>query len=181
MTITKLCLTLPLVLGAVSASASPYPNDMADVQIFSPLHPIVTNHRAVNPVIRRDDFNFSSDSTGCGSFEKVCGNYCIKATYTCCPDKQGGCSLDETCQLGDNGQYGCCPIGSTCTGDGGSRQDDDSDSDSDSDSGSGNGGSSSDSDSDSSGDSGVAGLRPELGVAGLLMLGTAGIVMLGGL
>lgn len=171
--ITKLSFTLPLILGAVSvsASASPYPNDIADVQIFSPLHPIVTNHKAVNPVIRRDDYDFNN-STGCGSFEKVCGNYCIKATYTCCPDKQGGCPLDETCQLGDNGQYGCCPIGSTCTGDGGSQQDDDS--------GSGSGGSS-DSNSNSSVDSGVAGLRPELGVTGLLMLGTAGIVMAGGL
>lgn len=253
MSISKLCIALPLVLGAVSAS--PSPNEIAEAETFSPLNKLVTGHRAV-PAIRRDlNSSFSFDNSGCDFSEKVCGNWCIDITYTCCPDQEGGCPLDERCQMGDNGKYGCCPIGEICVGDGGSVIEDDGDSDSDIDSGSGSSedssssssdssssdsgsGSSSDfsgsdssisdssnsdssssdssssdsglnsgpsssdsnnstanSDSSSSSDSGsnsgpsvsgpntggAAGLRPELGVAGMLMLGTAGVVITGAL
>jgi hypothetical protein len=51
--------------------------------------------------------------------QKTCGNVCIDITDTCCPDGSGGCNLGNYCVLGDNGEYGCCPIGEICVGDGG--------------------------------------------------------------
>lgn len=61
------------------------------------------------------------NATACESGDKVCGAFCIPGTYTCCPDLEGGCSATSVCQQGDNGVYGCCPIGETCTGDGGAE------------------------------------------------------------
>jgi len=55
----------------------------------------------------------------CLSGSKVCGDYCILSSYTCCPDRQGGCRASQYCSLGDNGEYGCCDDGEVCTGDGG--------------------------------------------------------------
>lgn len=55
----------------------------------------------------------------CSSGYKVCGTGCILNSYTCCPDQAGGCPSNEYCVLGTNGQYGCCPDGETCVGDGG--------------------------------------------------------------
>lgn len=52
---------------------------------------------------------------------KVCGAYCIPGNHTCCPDLEGGCSPRHICQKGDNAVYGCCPIGETCTSDGGAE------------------------------------------------------------
>jgi len=65
---------------------------------------------------------FRRDSVSCDPGDKVCGSYCIPSNYTCCPDLQGGCATSTTvCQLGNNGVYGCCPIGDVCTGDGGAE------------------------------------------------------------
>jgi hypothetical protein len=63
----------------------------------------------------------SGNSTSCSTNDKVCGAFCIPSDYTCCPDLEGGCSADSTCQKGDNDVYGCCPDGDTCTGDGGAE------------------------------------------------------------
>lgn len=63
----------------------------------------------------------SGNATQCASGDKVCGEFCIPTTYTCCPDLEGGCAANTECQKGDNGVYGCCPSGNTCTGDGGSE------------------------------------------------------------
>lgn len=51
---------------------------------------------------------------------KSCGDGCIQLDYTCCPDMAGGCpTATSYCSLGDNGEYGCCPLGEVCGGDGG--------------------------------------------------------------
>ncbi len=70
----------------------------------------------------------TGNATSCEESDKVCGAFCIPSNYTCCPDLEGGCSTSKAfCQEGDNGVYGCCPIGDTCTGDGGAQfLDDDS-------------------------------------------------------
>lgn len=68
----------------------------------------------------------SGNATQCASGDSVCGEFCIPSTYTCCPDLEGGCAANTECQKGDNGVYGCCPSGSTCTGDGGAEFIDDS-------------------------------------------------------
>lgn len=58
----------------------------------------------------------------CAEINEVdCGAVCIPIGWTCCPDGSGGCSAQEQCWLGDNGQYGCCPLGETCAGPGGSQ------------------------------------------------------------
>jgi hypothetical protein len=74
----------------------------------------------------------TGNATACESGDKVCGAFCIPGTYTCCPDLEGGCSTSKSvCQEGDDGVYGCCPIGETCTGNGGAEfLDDASDDDS---------------------------------------------------
>jgi hypothetical protein len=51
--------------------------------------------------------------------EKDCGTGCIPLTYTCCPDRAGGCPASAVCWLGTNGRYGCCPLGLVCDGPGG--------------------------------------------------------------
>jgi hypothetical protein len=63
---------------------------------------------------------FARDVT-CESGDVVCGDTCIPESYTCCPDKLGGCRATEVCQMGDNDEYGCCPQGEICSGDGGSE------------------------------------------------------------
>lgn len=63
----------------------------------------------------------TGNATSCDSGDKVCGAYCIPSDYTCCPDLEGGCSADTTCQMGDNDVYGCCATGETCSGDGGAE------------------------------------------------------------
>jgi len=42
------------------------------------------------------------------------GDHCCNADGDYCPS-------DETCSIGDNGVAGCCPIGESCTGDGGTQ------------------------------------------------------------
>ena len=63
---------------------------------------------------------FARDVT-CESGDVACGDTCIPESYTCCPDKLGGCKADEECQMGDNDEYGCCPEGEICSGDGGAE------------------------------------------------------------
>lgn len=48
-----------------------------------------------------------------------CGTGCVPVGYTCCPDESGGCPATARCDKGDNGEYGCCRLGRTCSGDGG--------------------------------------------------------------
>lgn len=56
----------------------------------------------------------------CPSGDKVCGtSSCIPLSYTCCPSGDGGCPAGYDCEKGDNGEYGCCPVGKNCSGDGG--------------------------------------------------------------
>jgi hypothetical protein len=59
----------------------------------------------------------SVDISG-ASTDFSCGDLCLPHSYTCCPDKLGGCPQDASCVKGDNGVYGCCPEGGKCTGDG---------------------------------------------------------------
>jgi hypothetical protein len=70
----------------------------------------------MSPLHRRQLIELSCAESGM----KDCGTDCIPITYTCCPSGAGGCPTATTeCQLMDNGEYGCCPIGETCVGDGG--------------------------------------------------------------
>lgn len=55
----------------------------------------------------------------CGIAEEDCGIGCIPLGWTCCPDGSGGCGILETCVMGTNDEYGCCPIGARCVGEGG--------------------------------------------------------------
>jgi hypothetical protein len=64
---------------------------------------------------------FARADVECDSGDVVCGETCIPESYTCCPDKLGGCKADEQCQMGDNDEYGCCPEGEICSGDGGAE------------------------------------------------------------
>ncbi|KAI8721258.1 hypothetical protein NCS52_00573000 [Fusarium sp. LHS14.1] len=52
---------------------------------------------------------------------KDCGTGCIQQDWTCCPSKAGGCPPTAYCDVGTNGEYGCCPNGSQCGGDGGAN------------------------------------------------------------
>ena len=64
---------------------------------------------------------FARADVTCESGDVVCGETCIPESYTCCPDKLGGCKANEQCQMGDNKEYGCCPEGEICSGDGGAE------------------------------------------------------------
>lgn len=64
---------------------------------------------------------FARADVTCASGDIICGETCIPESYTCCPDKLGGCNADEQCQMGDNDEYGCCPQGEICSGDGGAE------------------------------------------------------------
>lgn len=70
----------------------------------------------LSPLDRRQLVELSCAESGM----KDCGSDCIPFTYTCCPGGAGGCpTASSVCELADNGEYGCCPIGETCVGDGG--------------------------------------------------------------
>lgn len=51
--------------------------------------------------------------------QKDCGKGCIDLGWTCCPDGAGGCGPSDVCNMGNNGQYNCCPRGKVCDGPGG--------------------------------------------------------------
>ncbi|KAK0701142.1 hypothetical protein B0T21DRAFT_300784, partial [Apiosordaria backusii] len=51
--------------------------------------------------------------------QQTCGDGCVPVDYTCCPTQEGACAPGFECQLGDNDEYGCCPEGEECVGDGG--------------------------------------------------------------
>ncbi|KAK4195148.1 hypothetical protein QBC40DRAFT_289586 [Triangularia verruculosa] len=51
--------------------------------------------------------------------QQTCGDGCVPVDYTCCPTQEGACAPGFNCQLGDNDEYGCCPDGQECVGDGG--------------------------------------------------------------
>ncbi|POR34873.1 GPI anchored serine-threonine rich protein [Tolypocladium paradoxum] len=55
--------------------------------------------------------------------EKPCGDGYMQLSYTCCPDEAGGCPATARCELADNSEYGCYPLGKTCTGPGGATTD----------------------------------------------------------
>lgn len=55
----------------------------------------------------------------CGLTQEDCGTGCIPLGWTCCPDGSGGCGILETCVMGSNDEYGCCPVGRRCVGEGG--------------------------------------------------------------
>ncbi|KAK7408385.1 hypothetical protein QQX98_009425 [Neonectria punicea] len=55
--------------------------------------------------------------------QKDCGDGCIDLSWTCCPGGDGGCPSTSVCFLGNNGEYGCCPRGTTCEGAGGASTD----------------------------------------------------------
>ncbi|MCJ1444559.1 MAG: hypothetical protein MMC23_005061 [Stictis urceolatum] len=74
-------------------------------------------------VAKRSPLLTSRQSTDCYSTEKICGDGCILESYTCCPDQSGGCPSYAFCDKGDNGEYGCCPEGESCSGDGGVNTD----------------------------------------------------------
>jgi len=52
---------------------------------------------------------------------KDCGDGCIDMAWTCCVDNKGGCPPTKYCSLGNNGDYGCCPVGKVCGGPGGAN------------------------------------------------------------
>ncbi|GES63076.1 hypothetical protein ATEIFO6365_0014012400 [Aspergillus terreus] len=113
-------ITLAFALSSLAAATTPTLTERAPAQ----LRPLKTVPKP-KPLIARVASPLPSSSSipsGCSASEDTCGVYCIPSSYTCCPDKSGGCAADEYCAMGDNDQYGCCPEGETCTGDGGSQE-----------------------------------------------------------
>ncbi|KAL5363866.1 hypothetical protein BJX96DRAFT_178456 [Aspergillus floccosus] len=111
-------ITLAFALSALAAASTPTLTERAPVQ----LRPIKTVPHPKPLIARAPLPSSSSIPSGCSASEDTCGIYCIPSSYTCCPDKSGGCAADEYCAMGDNNEYGCCPEGETCTGDGGSQE-----------------------------------------------------------
>ncbi|SPO03259.1 uncharacterized protein DNG_05941 [Cephalotrichum gorgonifer] len=105
-------LTLALLAGSAAAIAAPAPEGVS----LNPAGFIAASKPA--PVVKRQD------DGQCGFMQIECGIGCIPSTWTCCPSGAGGCGILEKCQLGSNGEYGCCPIGKTCIGEGGVTTDD---------------------------------------------------------
>ncbi|OGM41841.1 hypothetical protein ABOM_009637 [Aspergillus bombycis] len=56
----------------------------------------------------------SPDGLWCADDNKRCGWMCISKDEQCCGN-QGSCSANEECHKNDNGEYGCCAKGDTCT------------------------------------------------------------------
>ena len=76
---------------------------------------------AVRYIPQQIQVNFAALTSPCSAYSSkdiACGALCLHESYTCCPDKLGGCPSDASCVKGDNGVYGCCPKGGKCTGDG---------------------------------------------------------------
>ncbi|KAI6772762.1 hypothetical protein HG530_003720 [Fusarium avenaceum] len=89
-----------IMLLALSASAA-----LASVQ-YSPSFPLLAVRQVVEVPCSEQNL-------------KDCGTGCIQQDWTCCPSKAGGCPPTAYCEVGTNAQYGCCPNGSICNGDGG--------------------------------------------------------------
>jgi hypothetical protein len=89
-----------ILLLALSASAA-----LASVQ-YSPSFPLLAVRQVVEVPCSEQNL-------------KDCGTGCIQQDWTCCPSKAGGCPPTAYCEVGTNQQYGCCPNGSICNGDGG--------------------------------------------------------------
>ncbi|CAF3470293.1 unnamed protein product [Fusarium graminearum] len=89
-----------ILLIALSASGA-----LASVQ-YSPSFPLLSVRQVVEVPCSEQKL-------------KDCGEGCIQEDWTCCPSKQGGCPPTAYCEVGTNAQYGCCPNGSVCNGEGG--------------------------------------------------------------
>ncbi|KAL6925220.1 hypothetical protein ACHAPO_011446 [Fusarium lateritium] len=89
-----------VLLIALSASGA-----LASVQ-YSPSFPLLSVRQVVEVPCSEQSL-------------KDCGSGCIQQDWTCCPSKQGGCPPTAYCEVGTNAQYGCCPNGSVCNGEGG--------------------------------------------------------------
>ncbi|OBT63499.1 hypothetical protein VE03_08103 [Pseudogymnoascus sp. 23342-1-I1] len=77
--------------------------------------------QAVRYIPQPISVNHALLTTPCAAYSSTdiaCGLLCLPSTYTCCPDKLGGCPAGEGCVKGDNGVYGCCADGGKCSGDG---------------------------------------------------------------
>ncbi|KAM0238901.1 hypothetical protein ACHAP5_008536 [Fusarium lateritium] len=89
-----------IMLLALSASAA-----LASVQ-YSPSFPLLAVRQVVEVPCSEQNL-------------KDCGTGCIQQDWTCCPSKAGGCPPTAYCEVGTNQQFGCCPNGSICNGNGG--------------------------------------------------------------
>ncbi|KAB8264932.1 hypothetical protein BDV32DRAFT_134815 [Aspergillus pseudonomiae] len=56
----------------------------------------------------------SPDGLWCSDDNQRCGWMCISKDEQCCGN-QGSCGANEECHKNDNGEYGCCAKGETCT------------------------------------------------------------------
>ncbi|KAL0944972.1 GPI anchored serine-threonine rich protein [Colletotrichum truncatum] len=95
-----------IIFLGLSAAATTLAYDLSPVEV-SPLE--------FTPHVKRQFTRVPCSEIG----RKDCGDGCIPLLSTCCPDGSGGCPVTSVCQLGNNGKYGCCPIGRVCTGAGG--------------------------------------------------------------
>ncbi|KAM0339441.1 hypothetical protein ACHAPQ_001701 [Fusarium lateritium] len=89
-----------IMLLALSASVA-----LASVQ-YSPSFPLLAVRQVVEVPCSEQNL-------------KDCGTGCIQQDWTCCPSKAGGCPPTAYCEVGTNQQFGCCPNGSICNGNGG--------------------------------------------------------------
>ncbi|KAK0672112.1 hypothetical protein QBC41DRAFT_314236 [Cercophora samala] len=85
--------------------------------------PMLAMARAYPPLLRgRTDGGYVTNPVKtCEDIkQQTCGDGCVPVEYTCCPTEEGACAPGFDCQLGDNDEYGCCPEGQECVGNGGS-------------------------------------------------------------
>ncbi|KAK4172261.1 hypothetical protein QBC36DRAFT_304616 [Triangularia setosa] len=84
--------------------------------------PMLAFARAHPPLLRgRTDGGYiTTPVKTCEDIEQqTCGDGCVPLDYTCCPTEEGACAPGYNCQLGGNDEYGCCPQGQVCVGNGG--------------------------------------------------------------
>lgn len=112
-----------LLLAPLSALAGPNPISNSNIVSRNPtMKPLAG--RSMH-ILARSPRSDDKDEV-CTSDETRCGDACVPNTYTCCPDDvSGGCPADEKCKKND-GKYGCCPDGESCSW---NKDDDDDDDD----------------------------------------------------
>lgn len=89
---------------------------LAALASASSLHPLSpANPLAVPPA----DAAAAKRQLSCRPLEEFCGNKCMPMGHNCCPGFKGSCDMFNYCALGSNDEYGCCPVGMRCVGEGG--------------------------------------------------------------
>lgn len=96
------------LLTALTAAAGVWAADLVPFSRFDPVGSTDLVDRLLDHPVRRGDCSSSGFDT--------CGIGCLPTGYICCGSDGGTCPADTRCE-----SDGCCPIGETCTGPGGTQ------------------------------------------------------------